>query len=412
MIYRITKSDKVIKGTIHLTTSKSESNRVLIIQALCKKPFAIHNLAKAKDTQTLQHLLELAKKGGPATLDVGPAGTTMRFLTAYLSICGGEFVLTGSQRMQERPIGILVDALKAIGADIDYVEKPGFPPLKIRSTQPEGNAVSIDGSVSSQFITALLLIAPCLPKGLQLTFEGEVASRPYIEMTLKIMDYFGVKSEWNGATIRVNKQEYIAKDYTIEADWSAASYWFEIAALADEVDLTVTGLNQISLQGDAAIATIMSSFGVQVRYLSNGIHLQKSSQAKDNFQYDFSDCPDIAQTIAVTAAGLNIKAELAGLASLKIKETDRVNALIQELAKSGVKAVEELENILTVHPSDSFKRSPAPIATYEDHRMAMAFAPLAIVSDYIDIEHPGVVEKSYPAYWEDLKSVGFQITEC
>lgn len=415
MTYRITKSDKVIKGTIHLTTSKSESNRVLIIQALCKEPFIIHNLARAKDTQTLQQLIELAgstKKG--ATLDVGPAGTTMRFLAAYLAISDGEYLLTGSQRMKERPIGILVDALMSLGADIEYAEQSGFPPLKINGKKlSSGNQAAINGSVSSQYITALLLIAPCLPNGLNLLLEGEVASRPYIEMTLKIMQYFGVESSWENNTIKIKKQEYIARDYTIEADWSAASYWFEIAALADQVHLTVTGLNRKSLQGDSAIADIMSAFGVNVEFTDNGIVLIKeaNSELSNAFLYDFSDCPDIAQTVAVTAAAKKIKAELSGLASLKIKETDRIKALINELKKTGTTAAEEVENVLFVHPANDLNRQPQQITTYEDHRMAMAFAPLALTLDYIDIEHPAVVEKSYPAFWEDLKSVGFVISE-
>ncbi len=413
MTYRITKNDKVIKGIIHLTTSKSESNRVLIIQALCKDSFTINNLAKAKDTQTLQHLIELAKSNQNTVLDVGPAGTTMRFLAAYLAISEGEYLLTGSQRMKERPMGILVDALKVLGADIEYAEQNGFPPLRILGTKLSGNTVGINGSVSSQYITALLLIAPCLPNGLTLTLEEEVASRPYIEMTLKIMNYFGVESNWLGDTISIQKQAYIARDYTIEADWSAASYWFEIAALAYDVDLTVTGLNRKSLQGDSSIANIMNAFGVNVQYTNEGIILTKEPNQKmsNAFSYDFSNCPDIAQTVAVTAAALNIKAELSGLASLKIKETDRIRALINELKKTGTTAIEEIENVLFVHPSNHLNQQPQLISTYKDHRMAMAFAPLALALDYIDIEHPSVVEKSYPAFWEDLKSVGFKISE-
>ncbi len=413
MTYRITKNDKVIKGLIDLTTSKSESNRVLIIQALCKEPFIIHNLAKAKDTQTLEQLLELAKSNREATLDVGPAGTTMRFLAAFLALSDGDYLLTGSQRMQERPIGILVDALRELGANIEYTVNAGCPPLKIKGTQLSGKNISINGSVSSQYITALLLIAPSLPFGLVLSLEGEVASRPYIEMTLKIMNYFGVKSSWTGNTITIDKQEYIARDYTIEADWSAASYWFEIAALADEVDLEITGLNENSLQGDSAVAEIMKAFGVAVKFTGKGVKLNKAAdrQIQRSFSYDFSDCPDIAQTIAVTAGAMKIKAELSGLASLKIKETDRIKALIAELKKTGIKASEDTLNVLTVYQADQLIQQPPYIFTYEDHRMAMAYAPLALVLDHIYIEHPEVVEKSYPAFWSDLRTVGFKISE-
>jgi 3-phosphoshikimate 1-carboxyvinyltransferase len=410
MIYRLRKKEKSIKGIVHLTTSKSESNRVLIIQALCAQAFQIKQLAKAKDTETLNALLTAAKDQEKALLDVGPAGTTMRFLVAFLAISKGHYVLTGSKRMQERPIGILVDALRVLGASITYTSNEGFPPLKIEGKKLTGDHVTINGSVSSQFITALLLIAPCLPNGLRLTLEGEVASRPYIEMTLKIMRYFNVSSTWQGATIDIPHQEYKGKEYTIEADWSAASYWFEMAAMAKEVDLTITGLRQESLQGDSAIVTIMKSFGVTTRFTAEGLVLTKAGDESDNktFEYDFSDCPDIAQTLAVTAAALNFNASLKGLASLKIKETDRIAALRNELFKIGVHAAEETLNCLEVHVS-SKARVPATIATYDDHRMAMAFAPLALVLEYVDIEEPQVVEKSYPGFWDDLRSVGFEI---
>lgn len=409
--YRIRKKEKSLKGIIHLTTSKSESNRVLIIQALCNENFVINKLAKAKDTETLNALLAVSKGHEKALLDVGPAGTTMRFLTAFLSISNGNFELTGSKRMQERPMGILVDALKALGADISYVAHEGFPPLRIKGKQVEGGILSINGSVSSQYITALLLIAPCLPKGLQLTLEGEIASRPYIEMTLKIMQFFNVKSVWEGATISIAPQQYVAKDYTIEADWSAASYWFEMAAMADEVDLTLTGLLQNSLQGDAAIASIMKYFGVETQFIDEGLILTKKRGTlySDKFFYDFSDCPDIAQTVAVTAAALHVDATLSGLASLKIKETDRIAALSAELIKVGKVAKEEVLNSLKVQPSGAHPEQPQLITTYDDHRMAMAFAPLAFVLNYVDIEEPQVVEKSYPAFWDDLRSVGFEI---
>jgi 3-phosphoshikimate 1-carboxyvinyltransferase len=409
--YRISKKDKTLKGTIHLTTSKSESNRVLIIQALCDAQFLIHNLAKAKDTETLNALLTAAKGQEKALLDVGPAGTTMRFLAAFLAISEGLFELTGSKRMQERPIGILVDALKSLGADISYTKNEGFPPLRIHGKKVVGGDLSINGSVSSQYITALLLIAPCLPKGLKLRLEGEIASRPYIEMTLKIMQYFGVKSTWEGATITILPQVYVAKDYTIEADWSAASYWFEMAAMAEETDLTLMGLHQTSLQGDAAIAEMMTSFGVETRFIEGGLVLTKKcgTLAKPDFSYDFSDCPDIAQTIAVTAAALHVDATLSGLASLKIKETDRIAALSAELTKIGKLAKEEVSNNLKVHTSGSHISQPKAIATYEDHRMAMAFAPLALVLNHIDIEEPQVVEKSYPGFWDDLRAMGFEI---
>ncbi len=405
MRYKITAPRK-LTGTIHLTASKSESNRVLIIRALTA-PFTIHNLAAAQDTQTLEALLA----SDEALLDVGPAGTTMRFLTAYLSICEGTHTLTGSERMQQRPIGILVDALRVLGADIQYKHKEGYPPLHIEGKSIAGGTVTMDGSVSSQFITALLLVAPVLEQGLTIRFDGEVASRPYVTMTLEIMRYFGAEAAWQGNAIVVQPGGYQPRDFVVEADWSAASYWYALAALAETADFTIMGLKQDSLQGDAAIVKLFEPLGVQTHFITGGVRITRANKPLPTaFHSNFEDCPDVAQTLACVCAGLGIAAHMEGLKSLRIKETDRSLALKTELAKLGITSRLEGDDQLHID-AGAIKSTDAAIATYEDHRMAMAFAPLALVLDHVVIADPKVVGKSYPAFWDDLRSVGFQITE-
>jgi 3-phosphoshikimate 1-carboxyvinyltransferase len=407
--YKVTyNKNKKPGGTINLTASKSESNRALIIRALADNFFIIRNLAKADDTQILEKLLNSSDE----ILDVGPAGTTMRFLTAYLaSRENTEKIITGSERMLERPIGILVDALNSLGADISYLKKKGYPPLKIKGKKLSGSELTIDGSVSSQYITALILIAPTLVNGLKLHLQGKIASEPYIRMTLKMLQFFGVSSEWQDNTIIIPPQQYIGREYTIEGDWSSASYHYIIAALSGiGTDLTINGLRKDSLQGDSAIAAIMENIGVATTYTTNGIHMSCNNQISEEFSYDFSNCPDIAQTVAVTTASLQVKAVLTGLESLKIKETDRVQALINELAKLGTEISEIKDNTLEIRPDTPLKNDII-IKTYKDHRMAMAFAPLAIILDNIIIEDPDVVSKSYPDFWDDLKYLGFKIEE-
>jgi 3-phosphoshikimate 1-carboxyvinyltransferase len=410
MQYKVTYPAKVQKltGTVNLTASKSESNRALIIRALCPESFMINNLAKADDTAVLEKLLN----SGEEILDVGPAGTTMRFLTAYLaSRENSEKIITGSHRMLERPIGILVDALISLGADITYPEKTGYPPLKINGKKLSGREINISGSVSSQYITALLLIAPQLPSGLKLHLTGKVASRPYIRMTLKMLEFFGVKSQWQGNTITIPHQQYVTRDYTVEGDWSSASYLYSIASLAgSEVDLTIKGLKKDSLQGDSAIAAIMPELGVKTSFGDNEIHLAKTRAIAPELIYNFSDCPDIAQTVAAACAGLGIRASLSGLESLKIKETDRVRALVNELSKLETEIAEVEANTLEIKKNRKIPGGTL-INTYKDHRMAMSFAPLAMVTENIFIDDPQVVSKSYPDFWHDLANLGFNLEE-
>ncbi len=410
---KISKSDKKITGAIHLDGSKSISNRVLIIRALCGEKFPIRHLSTSKDTQLMEQLLESEED----ILDAGAAGTTFRFMTAYLAMKKGTQILTGSQRMKQRPIGLLVDALRKLGAKIEYIEKEGYPPLKINSLKNRNvqNQLTISAGMSSQYISALLLIAPTLPEGLELTLEGKVVSRPYIEMTLNIMQYFGVDSSWENQTIRISPQHYQAKPFTVEADWSAASYYYIMAAFAEEPDLHLIGLHEESLQGDSVLTEIMQNFGIQSRFTKTGIHLYQSGKNLPfNFEYDFIRCPDLAQSLAVVCAGLGIRGIFTGLETLKIKETDRIAALKNELKKTGV-TLTALENDKTkgkefykIEGKAEISNTPI-FPTYEDHRMAMALAPLAMFGEII-IEEPKVVEKSYPEFWEDISELGFIVS--
>jgi 3-phosphoshikimate 1-carboxyvinyltransferase len=416
MIYKITKPNRRIVGEITLDGSKSISNRILIIRALCKNDFHIHKLSTSNDTTTLHKLLSDAPL---AVYDAGAAGTTFRFLTAYLALQEGTQILTGSERMKQRPIGKLVSALNNLGCNIEYLEQEGYPPLKINTPKNlKTNALSIAADTSSQYITALLLIAPTLPNGLRLTLEGKIVSLPYIQMTLSLMSYFGVKHTWQDNTIIVEKQDYQARDITVEADWSAASYYYALAAFADELDLTLNGLFKDSLQGDAVAVEMGFHFGVDTEFTEGGIRLRRTNNPlPELFEWDFVKCPDIAQTFAVICGGLGVQGLFTGLETLFIKETDRVQALKNELGKLNVAFVKlparfaqkTQKQYFTVTGKAVFEKIPT-FPTYEDHRMAMSFAPLAMF-DTIKIEDPKVVGKSYPQFWEDLKKLGFEVEE-
>ena len=399
----ISKFDKNLQGVVKLTSSKSESNRALLINALSGNKMTLENLSAARDTQTMMRLFR--EQG--ETWDVLDAGTTMRFCTAFLGVKGKGETITGTPRMKERPIGLLADALIKLGAQVEYLEKPGYPPLKIHGIKAQQTQkIQIPGNVSSQFISALLMIGPVLPKGIELELTTEVFSRPYIEMTLALMDHFGVKSDWKGNTISIEPQTYQAQAYTIESDWSGASYWFSLAALDSIPDLVLTGLKEHSLQGDQQIVNIMRKMGLTTKYNNGGVRLTKSASPNKTVRIDFKTCPDLAQTVMVTAAVNGTRLEMVGLESLRIKETDRIAAMTNELKKIGAELIEE-GSTWTLIPGTLPDRI-APIETYEDHRMAMAFAPLCQVRD-IEILDPEVVNKSYPAFWDDLRSVGIEI---
>lgn len=402
---RLTPPEGPVRATIPLASSKSESNRALIINALTHFQGEVQNLASARDTQTMIRLLASTDE----VADVLDAGTTMRFLTAYFAATGQRKVLTGTPRMCERPIGLLVEALRTLGADITYLQKDGYPPLRINGFTPSGaDRVAIRGDVSSQYISALLMIAPTLPTGLTIELTGEIGSRPYIEMTIEQMRHFGasVQTDWAAQTLTVAPQPYTPTTFAVESDWSGASYWYSVVALAEEgSELELLGLKAHSLQGDSAIQTIMRAFGVESTFTERGVRLTKIP-AQESLTWDYTGCPDLAQTVAVCAAMTGIPHTLTGIESLKIKETDRVLALQNELRKLGAELVEvepntryEVRSSLIDHQS-----SLPQIHTYDDHRMAMAFAPVAMRRAVV-IEEPGVVAKSYPSFWEDFRQV-------
>jgi len=419
----LTKKTKTVSGTVQLTGSKSECNRALIIEALSNGKVKVENISDAADTVTLCEVLSLKSKvlsqksdidSGLKTQDlrlinIGPAGTAMRFLTAYFTLKDDEVILTGSERMKQRPIGILVDALRQLGASIEYDEKDGFPPLKIKGGfEQKTNKISIKGNISSQYITALLLIASQLPLGLELHIEGDLTSRPYVEMTLAMLQQAGIQHQWNGNIISIAHQDFTPTVLPVEPDWSAASYWYAIAALADEADLFLPGLTQYSLQGDSVITELMANFGITSQFKNGGVHLQKENKPLARKIFDLKECPDLAQTIIVVCAALGHEAKFTGLETLKIKETDRVKALQNELAKIGVKLIEKGQ-VYKLDCSEKLMPERIFINTYEDHRMAMAFAPLALLIPEVEIEDAQVVEKSYPAFWKDLEKVGFEV---
>lgn len=392
-----------IATEIKLAASKSECNRALIINALTGFTSELTNISEARDSQTMLRLLA----SDDETADVIDAGTTMRFLTAYFAVTNQKKRMTGTPRMCERPIGILVDALRTLGADIQYEKVEGYPPLMLNGFKYSGqNTISIRGNVSSQYISALLLIAPSLPEGITIQLEGEVGSRPYIEMTLKQMAAFGVdyQADWHTNILHVPASKYKSTPYAIESDWSGASYWYSIVALAEDAEVELLGLKEDSLQGDSAIAEIMSHLGVESIFTERGVLLRKIAPSP-SIGWDFTDCPDLAQTVAVCCAMKNIPLSLTGIESLKIKETDRVLALQQELQKLGAELKEiETNHLYRVSRIADFPETTPSIHTYDDHRMAMAFAPVGMLHPIL-IEEPGVVVKSYPGYWNDLAKV-------
>lgn len=407
---------KTLSGTVQLTGSKSESNRALIIQALGGNDVQVRNLSSAADTETLQRALQSTAQqpdgDGPVVIDIGPAGTAMRFLTAYLATVDGHFLLTGSDRMKQRPIGILADALAALGANVRYAGTPGYPPLEISGgfTQ-KTDTVTVKGDISSQYLSALLLVAPALPNGLFLRIEGELTSRPYLTMTLDMLREVGIEHDWQGDTIHIGRQQAQHAQITIEPDWSAASYWYAMAALAKEADFLLPNLKNSSLQGDAAIMDIMTHFGIASSFEPGGLRIRKTGELRqpEKKVFDFKECPDLAQTAIACAAALRWDLSFTGLHTLRIKETDRIAALKNELAKFGVVLVEDGDTC-HLRTEGLFHPEHLAIHTYEDHRMAMAFAPLALLFDGLEIRDPDVVEKSYPDFWKHLKQQGFIIS--
>jgi 3-phosphoshikimate 1-carboxyvinyltransferase len=402
------------RGTITLDGSKSISNRALMMMALAHADadrFLSH-LSTSNDTVTLQHLL--ADRDQTDTFDAGDAGTVFRFMAAYLAIRPGTQILTGSKRMLERPVGPLVTALRTLGAEITYLGNEGYPPLQIGTPQNMGvatNSLSINAGVSSQFLSALLMIGPYLPNGLELIPEGNMVSRSYLNLTMSVMREFGASCTWEGEKITVAPGHYTPKPFRVEADWSAASYWYSFVALAENAELHLKGLFVQSGQGDAVVQKMMTSFGVESTFTDEGVVIKKTGPAKPSFEWDFLECPDIAQTLAVTCAASGVQGLFCGLETLSIKETDRIAAIKQELDKTGVTFSKLPPRFSKKNPDKTYylvdgqcqwaADTPPAFETYGDHRMAMSFAPLALLGRII-IEDPMVVGKSYPGFWKDL----------
>ena len=405
---RLTAPIDTINAVITLPSSKSICNRALIMHALSGSKESIGNLSDCDDTRVMLRALHEM----PRVINIQAAGTAMRFLTAFLSVTNGEHTLTGTDRMKQRPIRILVDALRQLGADITYTENEGFPPLHIKGCKLQKSEVSLPGNVSSQYISALLLIGPMLEQGLRLTLTGDIVSRPYINLTLQLMKEFGAIADWNSDNrLEVDPHPYHSIPYAVESDWSAASYWYEIAALSEHATIELPILHANSFQGDAKVAELFAGLGVQTRFEGDSVKLERVERKLERMNYDFVDQPDLAQTFVVTCAMLNLPFRFSGLQSLKIKETDRMAALIRELRKLGYVLKETDGSILSWDGKRCEADIHPVIDTYEDHRMAMAFAPAILRVKGLRINNPQVVSKSYPHFWENLKDAGFGIEE-
>ncbi|MCX6286326.1 MAG: 3-phosphoshikimate 1-carboxyvinyltransferase [Bacteroidetes bacterium] len=437
---KIIKPDNLLKGTIQLPSSKSISNRLLIMQALSAEEFKIGNLSKAEDTLLLQKLLnKISSSAGQqdaVELDCSDAGTDLRFLTALLSVKPGRWVLTGTNRMRQRPVGELVENLKQLGAAIEYLGNVGFPPLLIKGRNLKSMELHVNAGVSSQFVSALLLIGPYLSEGLTLHLKGDVVSEPYIDMTVKLMKTFGIKARKWKHMIQLEPGAYTGKKITVESDWSSASFWYQAAALADKADLLLPGFDEKSLQGDSIIASAFTVFGVKSDFLKTRskkaapnesattnspshhlivspftLHLSRHPSRLEGFYYDFTHHPDLALPVITTCAALGLRGRFEGLKTLVIKESDRVRSLTTELQKLGCKLTLTSGDypVIEIQPSKLIAKPDVIIDTYRDHRMAMTFAMLALKTGSLRIADPDVVAKSYPGFWGDLESVGFQI---
>jgi 3-phosphoshikimate 1-carboxyvinyltransferase len=400
----IRKSELKLQGVVTVPSSKSISNRLLILRRLAGSTFSISGLSEAEDTLLLEKLLRTQEE----ILDCKLAGTTFRFLTAYFAAQKGRsVVLTGSKRMMQRPIAPLVEVLNDLGAQIHYLEQAGFPPIRINGRDLSGGHIAVDATVSSQFISALLMIAPTLPNGLTVSLKGVVASRAYIKMTIALMQQCGVVVEEEGNYIKVNHQSYFPAIDRVEQDWSSASYWYEMAALSASADVFISGLSIKTIQGDVAVVELFKHFGVTTQEEKGGIRLRKSNNYDVDrtrvLKLDVKDCPDLVPAIAVCCAALGVEVYFSGVAHLRFKETDRIRSLQNELHKIGTVAVYEQETLHLLKKKENLPTSSVVINTYGDHRMAMAFAPLAWAFGEITIDQPDVVVKSYPRYWNEMK---------
>ena len=414
MRYRITAPSR-IDTTIKLPASKSISNRALIISALAGVKTMPRNISNCDDTEVIVRALH----DNPYEIDIKAAGTAMRFMTAYLAVTPGEHVITGTERMKHRPIKVLVDALRYLGADIEYIGEEGFPPLKIRGKALDGGSIEIPGDVSSQYVSALLMIAPMLNGGLELHLTGNIISRPYIDLTIHTMHDYGARVEWTDVdTIVTEPTGYREREFIIENDWSGASYWYETLALMGdrESSIRLPGLIDSSRQGDSGVRYLFSMLGVKTSF-EDGIKTEPTTVTLKTMRsmlpkldFDFSGQPDLTQTLVVTCAAMNIPFHFTGLATLRIKESDRIEVLKREMKKLGF-VIREENNSELLWDGERCEATMEPIDTYEDHRMAMAFAPAAVKFPGLRINNPEVVTKSYPNFWKDLQQAGFKIEE-
>ena len=404
MKHQLTFPGNKLSGAVTLPVSKSMSSRLLVINAIGKLDLDLSSISDSKDTQTLKKLLS----SGDHALNVLDGGTTARFLIAYLAATGRPAIVTGTSRMQKRPILELIEALSQLGAEITYVKDRGSLPIQIHGAPMRGGTVKIRGDISSQFISALLLIAPTLKNGLAISLIGNIVSRPYIDMTITMMGHYGIACGWDGNTIRVEPGCYVRNTPLLEKDWTAASYWYSMVALSPMAEITLHELGEESLQGDSIVKDIFNELGVETKFTNSGCRIKNSQTQIDSFAWDFSDCPDLAQTIITTCAAMGIPGSFSGLATLAVKETDRVAALKKELAKLNVTIRGSGAGTVGLLHSNEALPSKLSFSTYSDHRMAMALSALCM-KNAVTIEDPGVVAKSYPNFWKELERAGIVI---
>ncbi len=406
MRYSIT-APTSIYTTIQLPASKSISNRLLILNALSKSPYPIENLSDCEDTRVIVDAFENESN----IFDMKGSGTAMRFMTALLASTEGEWIIKGNERMHNRPIDPLVKVLRALGAEVTYLEKEGFPPLKLKGRKLKGGEIYLAGNISSQFASALLMVAPSMEKELIIHLENEVISKPYIHLTLGLMQEYGIKFFWEDKEIRIKPQQYIPKKMKVEGDWTSASYWYSMASLAKQAEIKLLGLQEKSLQGDCLLVNLFSELGISTEFVNDGVVLRKTDALPKKLFHNFVNEPDLAQTFVVLSCLKNIPFIFSGVQSLKIKECNRIKALQDECRKLGYE-LEADENGLMEWNGNKIIPSTEPIIkTYDDHRMAMAFTPACQCLDHIEIENPEVVNKSYPNFWKDIQSAGFTIKE-
>ena len=405
---KLYKNNNNLEGKVFLESSKSISNRILIIRALSNQNFKIENLSNADDTLLMSKLLKTYKKSNE--LDCSHAGTTLRFLTSFLSIHNGEWILKGSERMHERPIGPLVESLQNIGADIKFLVKENHPPLKIKGKNLVGGNIEIRGDISSQYISALLMIAPTLNNGLTIKINSKILSRPYIEMTLKLMNQMGVNYHWDNSLIEIEKQNYNCEKFLIENDWSAASFWYSFAALASNAKIEIPLLFKNSIQGDSFLYEVYKKLGISTKFHEKCISIEKANKPVEKLTLNLSDYPDISLPIATTCAGLGIETHLYGLESLQHKESNRLLMIKNELKKFNIECVIN-SNSIKIKKNQILKAPNEIIKTHNDHRIPMSIAPLCMKVGPIEFENENVVTKSYPKFWQDLKNIGIKCTE-